>query len=73
MLLPWLALIAAFIGGISFANTISAWKRKVSRSHRFSIFPKQPFSLWSLILFLFFPPASISTSEHFTRTVLRTE
>ena len=73
MLLPWLALIAAFIGGISFANTLAAWRRKPQRSHHFSISPKQPFSLWSLILFLFFPTASVSTSQHFTKTVLRTE
>ncbi len=54
MLLPLLTLTAVLIGGWIFATISSAWVRDHRVSTQPSIFPKGQFSLWSLVLFLFF-------------------
>ena len=58
MLLSLLTFIAVLIGGISFAGLIEAWGRDNRKSAQPSIFPNRQVSLWSLILFLFFPTVS---------------
>jgi Trk-type K+ transport system membrane component len=50
-----LTLIVIFIGGISFAGMVEAWNRAAWEPNYPSVSPKRSFSLWSLILFLFFP------------------
>jgi hypothetical protein len=58
MLLPLLIFIAVFISGISFAGIITAGNRPARKSNHFSVLPNRPLSLWSFILFLFFPPVN---------------
>jgi len=55
MLLPLLILIAVLIGGISFAGIISGWSRDERESAPPSAFLNRQVSLWSLVLFIFFP------------------
>ena len=55
MLLFLLTISAILIGGISFAATLSGWGYNSQKLTQPSIFPNRQVSLWSLILFLFFP------------------
>lgn len=55
MLLSLLTVAAILIGGWTFTATISAWSRDLRKSAKPSVFPKRQVSLWSLILFIFFP------------------
>ena len=55
MSLLLLTFITVFIGGISFFSTSNASRRTAWEPNYPSVFPKQSFSLWSLVLFLFFP------------------
>ena len=58
MLLSLLTITAILIGGISFAATLSGWGYNSQKSTQPSVFPNRQVSLWSLILFLFFPTVS---------------
>lgn len=58
MLLPLLTFIAVLIGGISFASIISAWNRDFRESAPPPVLLNRQVSLWSLVLFLFFPTVS---------------
>jgi hypothetical protein len=58
MLLPLLTFIAVLIGGISFASIIAAWNRDFRESAPPPVLLNRQVSLWSLVLFLFFPTVS---------------
>ena len=61
MLLSLLTFIVILIGGISFAGMIAAWSREEQKSAPPSVFLHRGISLWSLVLFLFFPTVSASS------------
>ena len=61
MLLPLLTFIAVLIGGISFASIIEAWNRDLRESAPPPVFLNRQVSLWSLVLFLFFPWCSLTS------------
>ena len=61
MLLSLLTFIVILIGSISFAGIIEAWSRKKQKSASHSVFLNKQISLWSLVLFLFFPTLSASS------------
>ncbi len=54
MLLPLLIITAVLIGGWIFTAISPAWVRDPRESAQPSVFPNGQFSLWSLVLFLFF-------------------
>ena len=68
MLLALLTIIAVLIGGWTFAAMISSWGGDLRKSAQPPVFPNRQVSLWSLILFLFFPTVSApSSSKHLAR------
>jgi len=58
MLLSLLTFIAVLIGGISFTSMLWAWSGRARESALPSVVLNQQVSLWSLVLFLFFPMVS---------------
>lgn len=68
MLLSVLTFIAIFLGGISFAGIVEAWSRGARKSASPSVSLNSHVSLWSLVLFLFFPTVSAPlVGDRFTR------
>lgn len=63
MLLPLLTVTAVLIGSWTFAAIIDTWVRNTRLSAQLSIFPNKKVSLYSLILFLFFPMANTPLSS----------
>ena len=57
MLLPLLAVVALLIGVLSFTAIVTAQMAQPKRHVQPSL-PNQQVSLWSLVLFLFFPWSS---------------
>lgn len=57
-MLLFLSLVAVLIGIWAFSTT-PIWARSLRRSVKRSV-PNRQVSLWTLVLFLFFPPISMS-------------
>lgn len=66
MLLPLLTFTAILVGSWTFAAIVSDWGSGYQETTQPSVLMHKRVSLWSLILFLFFPTASTSfTPKHF--------
>jgi uncharacterized membrane protein YozB (DUF420 family) len=58
MLLPLLILTVILASSISLIGLITVQNGKVRQSHQHFTVARRSFSLWSLVLFLFFPSAT---------------